>query len=83
MRDLEIRSAAIWCRKLFVYGRSHANYRKLVPVRALGVLDRTRIYRSAVRCAGFSVLRAALSLPILVLGAACYDAGRCLPLHQR
>ena len=83
VRDLEVRNAAVWYRKLFVYGRSHANYRKLVSVRALGLGDRTRIYRNAVRRAGYSLPRAALSLPVLALGAGCYDLGRCLPPYHR
>lgn len=79
VRDLEVRHTGVWYRKLFVYGRSHANYRKVVTVRPLGVLERTRIYYNGMRNSGFSLFQSALSLPVLALGAACYDAGLYLP----
>jgi glycosyltransferase involved in cell wall biosynthesis len=82
VRDLEVRHVGVWYRKLFAYGHSHANYRKLVAVRRLGVLERTRIYRSGMRNSGFSLSQAALSLPILALGAACYDVGLHLPFRR-
>lgn len=78
--DLEIHSISAWWQKLFVYGRSYSNYQKLVAVRPISFMERVEVYFRAARCVGFSLPRAAFFLPIMVVGAASYDLGRCLPL---
>lgn len=83
VRDLEVRHIGVWYRKLFVYGRSHANYRNVVSVRQLSVLERARIYHNGMRDSEFSLLQSALSLPVLAVGAACYDIGLYLPWGRR
>jgi glycosyltransferase involved in cell wall biosynthesis len=83
VRHLEIESVLSWYRKLFTYGRSFAKYRKVVPVRPLSIAERMRVCQRAIHHARLSLPRAAASMLLLSIGAACYELGRRLPESVR
>ena len=79
IRHLEITSARDWYLKMYIYGKSSRNYSKLVDCKPLGFDDRMEIYKRVVERRGYSLLKGAAMLLLLVVGQAFFTLGRSMP----
>ena len=71
VRHLEIDSPEKYFRKMFVYGRSSSNYRRIVTARPLSNRERFQIFRRALRRRRYSPLKT-ISFLFLLLTAYSY-----------
>jgi len=71
----EIRSAFVYFKKAFIYGRSARSYRHIVSARPLRNTERMKIYREVVNSCKLSALEAIYLLALLMLGVGCYGLG--------
>jgi len=76
VRHLEIRRAADYYRKAFVYGRSMKPLDGVMSGRSLRTAERFEVWRSTVRREPFSRVLSAALLALLGGGAACWELGR-------
>lgn len=75
VNHLEVRSAWVYFRKAFIYGRSARSYRRVVSARPLRSRERWRIWRTTVRCNHLSAMDSAYLLVLLTFGVAAYGLG--------
>lgn len=78
----EIRSAFVYFKKAFIYGRSARSYTKVVPARPLRNAERLRIFRDVVHACKLSILEAAWLFGLLVCGVGFYGLGWVSLLHE-
>lgn len=71
VRHLEIDSLGKYFRKMFIYGRSSSNYRRIVTARPLSHRERLQIFRRALRRKRYSPLKT-ISFFLLLLTAYSY-----------
>jgi glycosyltransferase involved in cell wall biosynthesis len=75
VRHMEVRSAPVYFKKAFIYGRSARSYRQVVPARPLRNRERWQIFHNVVRDCKLSALEQGYLLILLVLGVAAYGLG--------
>lgn len=76
VRHLEVDSLWSYYGKNRTYGKSNEQLRSVVPFRPLSTLQRLEVFRDTVREQGWSPLRGALLLAVLIPGMFCYEWGR-------
>lgn len=72
---LEIRSAGVYFRKAFIYGRSAHRYSSIVAARPLRNAERMYIFRDTIAASGLSRTETGYLFVLLVAGVACYEVG--------
>ena len=73
---LEIPTFGAYLAKQRTYGRDYPRYAESSGSRPLNARQRWQIFRRTVRAKGYSPLRAAILLSLLVMGALSYEAAR-------
>jgi glycosyltransferase involved in cell wall biosynthesis len=72
---MEVRSAPVYFKKAFIYGRSARSYRQVVPARPLRNRERWQIFRNVVRNCRLPALEQGYLLILLAVGVAAYGLG--------
>jgi glycosyltransferase involved in cell wall biosynthesis len=75
VRHLELEGPAALLRKLFIYGRSSASYRRIVDARPLSYTVRWRVFRHTVERQQYSAGDTAALLCFLVAGVVAWELG--------
>lgn len=75
VRHMEVRSAPVYFKKAFIYGRSARSYRQVVPARPLRNRERLLIFGNVVRDCKLSAPEQGYLLILLVLGVAAFGLG--------
>jgi glycosyltransferase involved in cell wall biosynthesis len=73
---LEIRSAATYFKKAFVYGRSARRYAGIVPARPLSYRERMEVFHDTVESRGLSLRTSVYLFGLLAIGVASYELGQ-------
>jgi len=75
VRHLEINSPEKFFRKLFIYGRSSREYRRVVNARPLTNWERFRVFRRTARGREYSWWKAVSLLGLLAVAYSCWVSG--------
>jgi glycosyltransferase involved in cell wall biosynthesis len=75
VNHMEVRSAPVYFKKAFVYGRSARAYRRVVPARPLRNRERWQIFRNIVRGCKLPAFEQGYLLILLAIGVAAYGLG--------
>jgi len=75
VRHLELKGPAALLRKLFIYGRSSASYRRIVDARPLNYKERWQVFRHTVERQRYSARDTAVLLCFLVAGVVAWELG--------
>ena len=75
VRHLELTGPTVLLRKLFIYGRSSASYRRIVDIRPLSYKERWQLFRRTVDRQRYSARHAAVLLGFLVAGVVAWEMG--------
>jgi glycosyltransferase involved in cell wall biosynthesis len=76
IRHLEITSVWHWYRKMYIYGRSYQNYRRLVVAHPLSNAQRLEVFKRMTSESNFSWLESASLLTLLGGGCLLWQLGR-------
>jgi glycosyltransferase involved in cell wall biosynthesis len=76
IRHLEITSVWKWYRKMYIYGRSYQNYRRLVVAHPLSNAQRLEVFKRMTSESNFSCLESARLLTLLGGGCLLWQLGR-------
>jgi hypothetical protein len=71
----EIRSALVYFKKAFIYGRSARSYGLIVSARPLRNTERLKIFREVVDCCNLTIPEAMYLLGLLMLGVGFHGLG--------
>lgn len=83
VQHLEMRSVAVYLRKVFVYGRSRVSYNRIIRSRSLTLSERIAVWRQTIRDEGYALHASMLLLVLLVLGQCCWSVGTALGWRGR
>jgi hypothetical protein len=82
VNHLEVKSAPLYFRKAFIYGRSARSYRKVVQARPLHGRERFQVYGEVVRGQSLSIWESIYLLLLLSIGVSCWFIGSLIPWQE-